>query len=319
MENAKLFTSDFASLAQLIDDRVEETTSLEFKRKPNPNQVELQKQDKKMIGEAVSGFANATGGLLIVGIGTTEENGIDRAATLEMIENAEAVAARCQAYLSECVSPPVEGAEVRAVLSDGGRGLVLIRVPQGQRRPHMSRPHHSYYRRVADRFVPMEAYEVEEMMRLKTSPSLELIWESRSAGSTGGSRIVDLLFGLHNPSRVTAKFGYVEYEHQPGGPRIAEYGLDGNGRNLWANAGVAMAHPVFAAGADQVIHPDQAFYVSKLQICERPLMHDPKKWPVSEMTDDGMLELTFRFGCEGMPQATDVLRFTKPELLTLFR
>ena len=52
----------------------------------------------------------------------------------------------------------------------------------------------------------MEAYEVEEKMRLKTEPKLSFLHSIRAAGSIGSNRRFGLLFGLENVSTVTAKF-----------------------------------------------------------------------------------------------------------------
>lgn len=318
--NALQYNS-ISDIEQLVTERAEESTTLEFKRKCDPNLVDLQRTDKKLLGETVSGFANAAGGTLILGVGTENHNGIDRASALFLIKSVELVAARYQAYVSECVSPAVEGLVVSYLSNSDGDGLVVIIVPSGQSRPHMSRApdHHTYYRRVIDRFVPMEAYEVEEMMRIKTAPDLAFVHELRKGGSIGDNREINLLFGLENVGRVTARFPYVEYLGRLGSPTSAEYGLDGNGRTLWPRILTATTGALFAAGSDSVIHPGQKLFVSKIDMCE---FHDPRfprSWGLSQIPSGGQLNLNFAYGAEDHPRKTSELEFQKEALLGFVR
>lgn len=198
-----------------------------------------------------------------------------------------------------------------------GSGLILLAVPRGQARPHMSTApdHHTYYRRVMDSFVPMEAYEVEEMMRLKTEPQLRFVYEVRPAGSVGGNRCFGLLFGLENISKVTAKFPYISYRNAVNRPSVAQYGLDGKGRELWPRfEDVAADAVLFAAGADQVLHPGQRLLVSKLDYNEtfEPRHRD---WGASNLAEGEALNLCFQYGCEDSPMQSVDLELSKEQLL----
>jgi len=268
--------ADYTAVTKIVAASVEETHGIEFKRKSSPSDRELNKDDRRLLGEALSGFANATGGLLLLGIGTENHQGVDRAKDIFPIANVSVVADRYRSYAAECVSPPVSGVQVRAVANEDGSGVIVIKVPQGQSRPHMSTApgHHTYYRRVMDAFVPMQHYEVEEMMRLKTKPKLTLLWELRSGGSIGTNRIFHLMFGLRNESRMTAKFPFISYLDGTNQPSVAQYGLDGNGNTLWPRLSAHASPSVtFAGGADKVIHPGQGFFVSKLDFNET---YDPR-------------------------------------------
>lgn len=189
---------------------------------------------------------------------------------------------------------------------------MVIYVPKGQARPHMSRApgHHTYYRRVMDSFVPMEAYEIEEMMRLKTEPLLELATDINSSGSIGDNNSFDLRFGLRNLSSTMARFPYIEYHPGPGQPYIDKYGIDGNGNHLWPLVrGGAANGLLFAGGADQVIHPGQTLYVSKMKMYERP---DDRfaAWGLSQLPPGGT-PLRFLFGCENHPRKVVEFQLTR--------
>lgn len=311
-----LFQGGFARVKELIDQRVEETPTLEFKCKREPNKLDLHKDDRRALGEALSGFANATGGLLVIGVETERPEGVDRACAIEVIENINQVADRYRAYAADCAAPPVTGVRIAAVEDNGGAGVLLVEVPQGNARPHMSMApgHQRYYRRVSDTFVPMLHYEVDEMMRLRTAPKLSFVYRIEQAGSTGGNRNFGILFGLKNASRSTAKFPFISYQNSPSQPTIARCGLDGNGTDLWPRLNAASTEAViFAAGADRVLHPGQSMFVSRLEYSE-VLDQRFRPWAVSELEGDE-LRLTFAFGCEDCPIESVDIRLSRDELL----
>lgn len=310
-------TADWSAIEDITSAGTEESYNVEFKRKTSTSDIELAKEDRKLLGEALSGFANATGGVLIIGIGTRQDNGIDKAATLYPISNVEAVAERYRAYANDCVSPPVDDLRVRAISNGNGDGVVVIAVPKGQARPHMSTApsHHTYYRRLVSSFVPMQSYEVEEMMRLKAAPKLTFVYQLQSAGSIGSNRNFVIFFGLRNESKVTAKLPYIAYLNGPNQPSVAQYGLDGNGNTLWRKLSPgASSATMFAADAGQVIHPGQEFFISKLDFLDA---YDPKfsrDWGISQLSPGEKLTLKFEFGCEDCPKEVVELSFTADDL-----
>ena len=63
------------AIDEIIRDRREESLHLEFKTLSGSNG--LNRDDRKMIAKAPSGFCNAEGGVLIVGVETAKVDGID--------------------------------------------------------------------------------------------------------------------------------------------------------------------------------------------------------------------------------------------------
>lgn len=308
----------FASIENLVAQKVEETHTLEFKQKQNQKDLDLHKDDRRALGEALSGFANATGGTLVIGVRTDRPNGLDRAAELKPIDNVAAAGDRYRAYINDCIAPPIDGVRVACLETASGEGVILVHVPTGNARPHMSMApgHQRYYRRVADGFVPMLHYEIDEMMRLKSQPVLEFIHSLAQTGSMGSNRNFHILFGLKNTSRMTAKFPFVSYLQEANQPSVAEFGLDGNGRTLWTKVAPGASPAVtFAAGADQVLHPGQAFYVSKIDFCEIFEPRHRRDWGISNLADGERLTLKFEFGCEDCPTQIEEISFSKTDLL----
>jgi predicted HTH transcriptional regulator len=69
----------FGVVESLVASRLEETPQLEFKQKRSGADLDLHKDDRRALGESLSGFANAIGGTLIVGVKTDRPDGVDRA------------------------------------------------------------------------------------------------------------------------------------------------------------------------------------------------------------------------------------------------
>lgn len=313
----ELISGGLDGLHNLVTEKLEETYQLEFKQKQDPSALELHKDDRRALGEALSGFANAVGGVLVIGIRTERPNGIDRATHFIPIGDAKVVADRYRSYINDCVSPQLEGVRVSPLVDADGSGAIVIEIPRGQARPHMSMApsHQRYYRRVADGFLPMLHYEIDEMMRLKSQPKLKLIHRLQQQGNIGGNNQYQILFGLENTSNATAKFPFISYIQRPNQPSVAEYGLDGNGNTLWKRiAAGASTGTTFSAGADQVIHPGQSFFISKIDFVEtyEPRFRD---WGVSNLAEGERLILEFEFGCEDCPKDRQTISFERMELL----
>jgi hypothetical protein len=314
----EIMLGGFEGVQQMIANRMDETLQLEFKSKANSEDLDLHKDDRRALGEALSGFANAVGGVLLVGIETARHDGLDRAEKSKPIQKVKQVADRYRSYINECIAPPIAGIRVDALFGEDGAGFLVIEVPRGNARPHMSMApsHQRYYRRVADRFVPMQHYEIDEMMRLKTHPKLAFFHRVQDNGSIGNTRNFIIPFGLKNVSNVTAKFPYIAYKGGHNLPRVARYGLDGNGRTLWPNLSIgAQGDTVFAAGADQVLHPGQQFDVSMLEFDDVFSQHSTRGWALSNLEEGADLVLNFEFGCEDCPKEVFQVVLSKEEIL----
>ncbi len=310
-----------SAVIELVENRTEESHKIDFKRKTDPSRSDLTREDKKALGEATSGFANAEGGILIVGVDTQDFQGLDRASAVCAIDNVDAVADRYRAYLSECVSPPINGIQVLSLKVESlESGVIVISIPKGEARPHMSTApgHHRFYRRVADRFQQMERYEIYEMFRLEDYPNLELMISYRNGGSLGGNSKTNILFGLKNISGVTAKFPYISIKNDQSAPRVAEFGLDGNGGNLFKKLTTEPGSEIlFSGGSDIVIHPGQSLFISQLEYLHNLDERISRYWSAASLGPQGTCVVEFAFGCEHHPRQRVRAEFTCSNLLNL--
>jgi Putative DNA-binding domain len=317
---ADLKSDGFAVLEKLVSERIEENFYLEFKQKANANTDDLHKDDRRALGEALSGFANATGGLLVIGVKTENRNGIDVATELVPISNIDRVADRYRSYINECISPYLAGIEVLTLKNATDDGLIAIQVPVGVNKPYMSMApgHQKYFRRVGVGFVPMQHYEIEEMMRMKTAPSLKLALAFASAGSTSGRGQITLRFGVTNESRTLAKYPYIAVNNGNGGPPIATYGLDGNGRTLWPRLPQPSAgKTIFSGGSNDVVHPGQTLFVSCFHFITNGTEDFLDKWAIDKLGANGTLNLDFEYGCDEHPSEECTVSLTRQKILSL--
>ncbi len=307
-------------LEKLISEKIEENFSLEFKQKASAASDELHKDDRRALGEALSGFANATGGLLIIGVKTDNVNGIDVASHLVPISNVDRVSDRYRAYINECISPYLDGIEVLPLKREKGDGAIAILIPAGDKKPYMSMApgHQKYFRRVGVGFVPMQHYEIEEMMRMKAAPSLKLALAFSDQGSISNRNQMSLRFGITNVSRTLAKYPYIAVNDGNGGPRISEYGIDGNGRILWPRLlGASAGKAIFSGGANDVVHPGQTLFVSCFHFIASGAEDFLDKWAIDKLGDDGILHLEFEYGCDEHPSVAQTISLTRQDILLL--
>lgn len=178
---------DEAALLALIANGVQESLTLDYKRSPSLDRSDGNKRAE--LSKDVSAFANSAGGTLIYGV---EENGhvptnIDggygpNEITKEWLED----------VITSTIQPRVEGIRVTQVSLSGqhqGRVAYVIDIPQARSlAPHQALDKR-YYRRYNFKSVPMEDYEVRDLMRRASTPDLRcrLLLGLQGAYSTRGN------------------------------------------------------------------------------------------------------------------------------------
>lgn len=160
---------DEARVLALIANKTQESLTLDYKRSPS-----LDRSDGKRaeLSKDVSAFANSAGGIIVHGM---EENGhvpirIDGGydpndITKEWLED----------IITSWIHPRVDGLRIYQVhLSDphAGRVAYVIEIPPARSlAPHQASDH-KYYKRFNFKSVPMEDYEVRDLLRRATAPDL---------------------------------------------------------------------------------------------------------------------------------------------------
>jgi hypothetical protein len=158
--------TDWGEVLDLCARREPEALQLEFKEKEDPAVFSLSKTDKKNIAKAVSSLGNSDGGLLVFGIRTEREVGLDVAAEVKAISQVDRFAAQFRLACATGIGPEIEGLRVRVLGEPGSEcGVIVCEVPRSPRRPHMSTApgEQRYYRRTFEGVVPMTPSEVRDL------------------------------------------------------------------------------------------------------------------------------------------------------------
>ena len=304
------------AVGALITSKAHEGLRLEFKVKSDQT-GDLNKDDKRNLGEALSGFSNSDGGILIFGIETAKDGDGEFASGFKPLHPLSALQGKIESLCSEYISPPNVKIEVITITLQEDSGLIAIRIPRGENRPYMSMAptHQKYYKRSHDRFVPLENYEVVDLVKISDSPSLECELRFMDRGSMGGNRMASLIFGVRNTSRIIAKYPFITYHARAGLPRPDRYGLDGNGNTGWPKLiGDPDGYATFLGRSDDVIHPDRVILVSQITIVDDEMRGSFRDWAIANLTSGETIVLAFEFGCEGCQTVRASYEFGREEL-----
>lgn len=148
------------TIQAMIDSGREEALTLEYKAS------EALSNNKELVKD-VSAFANSDGGTIIYGV--IEENhkpvrideGIDPTKKIrESIENT----------ILDSIRPRISGLKIYPIDLPTGNQLFVIEIPKSTQAPHMVS--HRYYKRYNFQSVPMEHYEVLDVMNRRVGPDL---------------------------------------------------------------------------------------------------------------------------------------------------
>jgi hypothetical protein len=147
---------------------VQESLTLDYKQS---DALKATDGVKKEIAKDVSAFANSAGGRIIYGIIEEghEPKGIDSG-----VDPAEFTREWLEQVIMSNVAPRIEGMRIKQIPLQGGRVGYVIDIPAATSRG----PHHSadkrYYKRFNFASVPMEDYEIRDVLRRSSTPDLSL-------------------------------------------------------------------------------------------------------------------------------------------------
>ena len=183
-------------LQQLIRDNVEENLSLEYK-----SAGAFAKSDGKRaeIVKDVSAFANSSGGVLIYGIAEFQQSeNRHRPEKIDPVDRQEYPKEWLEQII-QSIQPRIEGIVIEPITIDNATVCYVVEIPQSHT-AHQARDH-AYYRRHNFNVLPMEDYEVRDVMNRRKRPKVRAsIFAARNPGGDG-----QLLVRLNNVGTVLAK------------------------------------------------------------------------------------------------------------------
>lgn len=191
-----------ADLQALIDNQVQESLHLDYKQsralaKSEPCRTEISKD--------VAAFANSDGGRIIYGI--AEKNHYAEAID-EGVNAREFNREWLEQIISSNIQPRIDALRIYPISlqsRDADRVAYVVDIPQSRSRaPHQSRDKR-YYKRYEFQSVPMEDYEIRDVLRRASTPDL---WIEFSFASSDAAR-VDFATGsdISNPISLRGRIG----------------------------------------------------------------------------------------------------------------
>lgn len=176
----EIIDGGYKKIQSLYQEQWEETVFIDFKRKAAPEIPGAQRSDKSIYSEALSGFSNTSGGVIVWGIAAPGIQGAPDVAT------EEAPISKLKQFLTDLnnatsqvlvpVNPGVLNTPI--YLNDDpecDKGFVVTLVPQSEFTPHRAiNKDHKYYLRSGDSFAMMEHSILEDQFGRRQRPKLKL-------------------------------------------------------------------------------------------------------------------------------------------------
>jgi Schlafen, AlbA_2 len=222
----KLVAGGGSEIERLVVDQVHETEWLDFKSGEHLD------DDKATWSEAVCGFANNQGGVLVWGIDARKDKqtGVDAACDVKPVPNPAALRSRLLELLRGAVEPPVAGVEVRDISQQGssGPGFVVCYVPESDSKPHRAEllTNKPYKIRIADAFINPSVSLLRSLFFPRSSPRLDVevmpTWIPIPNEVEPAPRTIEMRYEvrLKNSGLVTAKDIFVIISTEPPGMQI---------------------------------------------------------------------------------------------------
>lgn len=238
-------------------------------------------ESQKSIAKALCGFANAQGGVLIVGL--TTKTGPDKYSPdvidgVAPVTDAPALKSRIESLVPELVEPGLAGVKVAAVLEpqNANSGYVVLDVPATDGPPCRSRKDWRFYLRINSGTYLMEYFQIEDMFGKRHRPDLSLVVEIGRYRLDGQIYEREITIGIENRGRGVAKFPSLRFPRVPG-INVNAFGIDGNYGFGLPMRPTEPEFVVFGGGADHVIYAGTVLKVAKLDQRAKATSWDPAR------------------------------------------
>jgi hypothetical protein len=274
-----------------VEEQQEENLHLDFKL---VNDARLSKpDDRKTLAKAVSGFANADGGIIVWGVHAKEnKDDIDCASRLVPISPLSALIPKLNEHSGSAVNPIVDGVLHRAFPDVGDSGFAATLVPASDGGPHMAKNGEDrYFKRTGDRFAKTEHFEIQDMFGRRKRPQLHLRCTVLERSPNPSEKKIRV--SIENRGRVSAVVPYLVIKvHRP--HKVDQYGLDGNG----------------AVGLERLMRTgdDWQYFGGTMDTVIYQGVTRPVTLAVADTTNESDLNLEFQLAAEGVQTITGTLQ-----------
>lgn len=269
----------------MLAEQEQESQFLDFKSARRET-APMEEDDRKTLGEALSGFANTEGGVIVWGVDCRQ--GADRddpdvVQGLKPIGNLRRWLSDLQSYEHRVASPAMAGVR-HAVIEDPTQGddvgYAVTYVPKAEGQPVMAiakmKEQYSYFVRSGSSFVKMPHSMVADRFGRRPHPDLKVSLISCSSKEENGTNILEFILGIKNVGRGLALYPALLFRPL-GRLTFKKYGLDGSDhdgmeRQLQAFRRYGLPEErLYTGGVNDVIHPSTIRDITRLTLSYQPL------------------------------------------------
>ena len=166
-------------LEDLIANGESEGLHLECKAPSGPK---LSKDQKYQLAEAISGFSNTSGGVIVYGLSPTTHahSGLDVITQIEAIGQIERFEKIVELAIPTLTTPPVETFQTRIIKerSSDTKGVLIVYIPMTANDPVQSSSDDRFYFRTGDEFKPAPYELIRRLFAAVDSPDLRVFFDS---------------------------------------------------------------------------------------------------------------------------------------------
>jgi hypothetical protein len=208
------------------------------KREPDDitDPTRREKKIKEMWLQALCGFANNEGGLLIWGLDARKypKTSVDQVVGVVPVSNPHGLKSRLTEWRREGTDPPLGNVQVEAYEDQpgSGKGFVVCYVPEGPYKPYRTRDERwQYYLRTSDSFVVMSSAVLRAMFHPRTRAvfvlEAALSWNPEAERPNPLTKFV-LELRMANRGTASAKDVILRPEHN-----LGSYASEASARPPW--------------------------------------------------------------------------------------
>ncbi|MFH1891511.1 MAG: ATP-binding protein [Candidatus Zixiibacteriota bacterium] len=205
-----------SEIDRLISNHKSESSILEYKRSSCPSGTKLSRPDFEALRQAIVGFRNAQGGVLVWGVECTpdEFTGADVPTSIEKITDVCRYASWLNSKIGDTSVPPPIGVRNEPIAFDNGQdGCVVTHIPELTNDICFTNEKHGKcYVRSGSSFRPLEPKEVAILQERKRLPRMRFCWlEAASSGRDGGAPRITIKLCFENVGGSAASEYYIDF------------------------------------------------------------------------------------------------------------
>jgi hypothetical protein len=171
--------SSYVAVENMIESADSEGLHLECKAPTDPRLV---REQKAKLAQAISGFANTAGGVIVWGVSTTkhEHSGLDVITQVEPIARIGMFADQVEKAVPTLTTPPILNSSTKVLkrASSDSKGVAVTIIPKAEGDPVQSNLDNLFYFRSGDEFVIAPYEMIRRLFSATQSPDLHAVFHS---------------------------------------------------------------------------------------------------------------------------------------------